>query len=385
MIHREIESELKRVSLEYPVVTVTGPRQAGKTTLCRMCFPDYGYANLEDPKTRLLAKDDYEGFFAKYPPPVVIDEIHRVPELLSAIQVKVDLARQKKGQYILTGSNQPLLQSGITQSLAGRTAVLRLLPLTFQELREAGITVPSLDELLLRGLMPELYVSPTMRPPEYYRYYVETYLERDIRQLQQIKHLDEFQRFLRLLAGRVGQVVNMSSLSNEIGISSTTLNGWLSILEASYLILRLPPYFSNRSKQLIKNPKIYFSETGIVSYLLGIEDAEQMSRDPLRGNLFENLIVTEAYKKRYNANRTPRLFFLRTVKGFEIDLIQEEGRQLIPMEIKSAMSYLPAFARNLRHFCDETPNAISPTVIYSGEDYPSFDGVCCKNYLTAFG
>jgi len=384
MIHRAMEDELRRLASEYPVVTITGPRQAGKTTLCKMCFPGYGYANLEDPKTRLLATEDYEGFLAKYPCPVVIDEIQRVPDLLSAIQVKVDSSRHLNGQFILTGSNQPLLQSNITQSLAGRTAILRLLPLTLQEMRASGLPIPSTDELLLRGFMPDLYLSMKRRPSDYYRYYVETYLERDIRQLQQIRHIDEFHRFIRLLAARVGQVVNLSSLSNEVGISSTMLSGWLSTLEASYLILRLPPYFSNRSKQLVKNPKIYFSEVGLASHLLGIEDASQMSRDPLRGSLFENLVVVEAYKKRLNANRDPRLFFLRTAKGFEIDLIQESGRQLVPMEIKSSMTYLPAFARNLKAFCAETPDAIDPAVIYAGEDLPSFDGIKCLNYLTAF-
>lgn len=240
--------------------------------------------------------------------------------------------------------------------------------------------IKDVDELLYRGFMPELYRAKTREPRIFYRDYLETYIEKDLRQMIKIKDLNAFIRFLKLLAGRVGQIVNMSGLSGEVGVSSTTLSEWMSVLEASFVIFRLPPYFSNVSKQIIKSPKIYFTEPGLICYLLGINDKEQVTRDPLRGQIFENMVVVEALKARYNENLEPNLFYMRTGKGVEVDLIIEEGRNLYPYEIKSAMTPISDFAKNINVFCSAEENAKNPTIIYSGEESPSFYGVKYLNF-----
>lgn len=381
MIKRKIETELKDLITQVPVLTVTGPRQAGKTTLVKGLFSDYTYVNLEDTKNRALAKDDYEGFFAKFKEPMIIDEIQRVPELLSAIQVRVDENRDLNGRFILTGSHQPKLREGIAQSLAGRTSIVTLLPLSMEELAENNISDLAVNRLLLYGFMPELYKGKSVRKPHvYYRDYLETYIEKDVRLMKDIKSLDKFIRFLTLLAGRTGQVLNLSSLSGEIGISSTTLSEWLSILIASNIIFELKPYFTNLSKRQTKSPKIYFTEVGLASYLLGLEETEQIDRDPLRGQLFENLVVCEALKCRLNRNSEPNLFFVRTEKGVEIDMLFKSGRSLTPFEIKSAMTPIVGFSKNLNAFCNAEPTSTGKNVIYSGEYYPSFHGTRYINY-----
>ena len=300
MIKRDISENLISLSRQVPVVTIIGPRQSGKTTLVKECFPEYTYVNLEDPITRMFAKEDYKSFFETYKEPLIIDEVQRVPELLSAIQVIVDSDRENNGRFILTGSHQPSLQEGIAQSLAGRTSITTLLPLSMKELDQDGqLESLSIDDLLIKGFMPELYKKVSREPLTYYRDYLNTYVEKDLREMLEIKNLDKFLRFLTLLAARVGQVVNLSALSGEVGVSSTTLSEWLSVLEASYIVYRLKPFFSNITKQQIKSPKIYFTEVGLAVYLLGIETENQANRDPLRGNLFENLIVSEVLKSRF--------------------------------------------------------------------------------------
>ena len=325
----------------------------------------------------------YKNFISPDPSgePLIIDEVQRVPELLSAIQVRVDENRDLNGRFILTGSHQPMLREGIAQSLAGRTSIVALYPLSIEELLEDGCTALNINHLLLYGLMPELYKGKNTRKPYiYYRDYLQTYIEKDVRQMKAIKDLDKFLRFLTLLAGRVGQVVNLSMLSGEVGVSSTTLGEWLSVLSASNIIFELQPYFSNISKRQIKSPKIYFSEVGLCSYLLGLEEEEQVDRDPLRGQLFENMVVAEAVKARLNKNREPDLYFVRTEKGVEIDLVYKAGRNLIPFEIKSSMTPNSTFSRNLKAFCDAEPTSMQPTIIYSGEEYPLFYGVRYINY-----
>ena len=367
MILRQIAQELAATANEFPVVTIIGPRQAGKTTLARMQFPDHTYANLEAPDIRMLAISDPHAFFSQFPPPVIIDEIQRVPELLSTIQVLADSSPQR-GQYILTGSHQLRLQEAVAQSLAGRTALLRLLPLSISELKATGIT-HTRDEFIYQGFMPRLY-NEKIDPTRLYRNYCQTYIERDIRQMINLRSLTDFENFTRLLAGRVGQILNLSSLSNDVGVSSTTLKEWLSVLEASHTIFRLNPYFENFGKRIIKSPKIYFTEVGLASYLLGIESPVLAARDPLIGNLFENMVVIEALKARLNAGKEPELYFYRDNKGNEVDLLFRQNRQLIPIEIKSAMTFNPEFAKGIAQFQKIASSAQTGHIIYAGNLTP---------------
>ena len=360
---------------EYFSVSIFGPRQCGKTTLAKNLFPSFSYANLEDMNVRSLAKNDPEEFFTRFPEPVIIDEIQRVPELLSTVQVRID-KNQKKGQYLITGSQQISLKSSITQSLAGRTAIVQMLPLSISELYSANIKLDR-DSQLVSGFMPFLYAESGHSPFEYYKNYVNTYLERDIVQIAAVHDLIRFEKFMRLLAGRVGQLVNNSALATEVGVSSTTIGSWLSILEASHVIYTLKPWFKNRNSQVVKTPKIYFCDTGLVSYLLGIETPEQMIRDPLLGNIFENFVVIEALKTRLNLGLEPNLYFFRNSNGFEIDLILQEQNKLKLFEIKSGKSLNDEFCRNMKNFSakyneDIVSDSTKGTVIYSGETYESY-------------
>jgi len=360
---------------EYFSVSIFGPRQCGKTTLAKNLFPSFSYANLEDMNVRSLAKNDPEEFFTRFPEPVIIDEIQRVPELLSTVQVRID-KNQKKGQYLITGSQQISLKSSITQSLAGRTAIVQMLPLSISELYSANIKLDR-DSQLISGFMPFLYAESGHSPFEYYKNYVNTYLERDIVQIAAVHDLIRFEKFMRLLAGRVGQLVNNSALATEVGVSSTTIGSWLSILEASHVIYTLKPWFKNRNSQVVKTPKIYFCDTGLVSYLLGIETPEQMIRDPLLGNIFENFVVIEALKTRLNLGLEPNLYFFRNSNGLEIDLILQEQNKLKLFEIKSGKSLNDEFCRNMKNFSakyneDIVSDSTKGTVIYSGETYESY-------------
>lgn len=360
---------------EYFSVSIFGPRQCGKTTLAKNLFPSFSYANLEDMNVRSLAKNDPEEFFTRFPEPVIIDEIQRVPELLSTVQVRID-KNQKKGQYLITGSQQISLKSSITQSLAGRTAIVQMLPLSISELYSANIKLDR-DSQLISGFMPFLYAESGHSPFEYYKNYVNTYLERDIVQIAAVHDLIRFEKFMRLLAGRVGQLVNNSILATEVGVSSTTIGSWLSILEASHVIYTLKPWFKNRNSQVVKTPKIYFCDTGLVSYLLGIETPEQMIRDPLLGNIFENFVVIEALKTRLNLGLEQNLYFFRNSNGLEIDLILQEQNKLKLFEIKSGKSLNDEFCRNMKNFSAKyNENIVSDstkgTVIYSGETYESY-------------
>lgn len=360
---------------EYFSVSIFGPRQCGKTTLAKTLFPSFSYANLEDMNVRSLAKNDPEEFFTRFPEPVIIDEIQRVPELLSTVQVRID-KNQKKGQYLITGSQQISLKYSISQSLAGRTAIVQMLPLSISELYSANIKLDR-DSQLVSGFMPFLYAESGHSPFEYYKNYVNTYLERDIVQIAAVHDLIRFEKFMRLLAGRVGQLVNNSALATEVGVSSTTIGSWLSILEASHVIYTLKPWFKNRNSQVVKTPKIYFCDTGLVSYLLGIETPEQMIRDPLLGNIFENFVVIEALKTRLNLGLEPNLYFFRNSNGLEIDLILQEQNKLKLFEIKSGKSLNDEFCRDMKNFSakyneDIVSDSTKGTVIYSGETYESY-------------
>lgn len=369
MIPRKIENSLREALDEYPVVTIFGPRQSGKTTLAKSCCPGFGYVNLEEQEESELAAADPKAFFLRHPAPVVIDEIQRVPSLVSQIQVAVDADRARCGRFVLTGSHQTALAEAVDESLAGRTAILELLPLSLDELGDGKRAAT--DELLFRGFMPELHAA-RKNPARYYRNYLRTYVERDVRRLVNVRDLILFERFVALLAGRIGQTVNFSSLAGETGVSSATVSSWLSVLEASFLVYRLKPWFTNVSKRFVKSPKIYFAETGLAAHLLGIRTPAQLATHPLRGALFENMCVMDVRKRFLNAGEDAPLSFLRTEKGFEIDLLIHEASGIRPVEIKSAMTFNRNLVRNLEAFAREEPAASSPVLLYDGSPIPSF-------------
>ncbi len=374
MIRRDINEHVLTLSQGYPVVTVTGPRQSGKTTLVRTLFPKYGYANLEIPDIRAEALRDPRGFLLQYPAPVILDEIQNAPLLLSYIQAEVDES-QGKGMYVLTGSHQPELQAAITQSLAGRTGMAELLPLSIAEWKSEGMSKHR-DQWILDGFMPRL-VDGHIEATQLYRDYFRTYVERDARQLINLRDLHAFETFVRLLAGRVGQVLNLSALAGDVGVSSVTLRQWLSALEASYVVVLLQPYFRNFGKRLIKSPKVYFIETGLAAYLLGLRTAEQVARDPLLGSLFENMVVIEMLKTRLNTGKDPDLYYFRDSQGLEVDLLLASARDLYPFEIKAAFTPNDNLCRNVKKFAELSKEAKRPCVIYSGrtiqsETFPSF-------------
>jgi predicted AAA+ superfamily ATPase len=370
MIKRAIQKELSVVSKEYAVVTISGPRQSGKTTLAKMQFPNHTYCNLEHPDTRRLAERDPNAFFEQFPAPMIIDEVQRVPELLSYIQIKAD-ETSKRGQYILTGSHQLALHEAISQSLAGRTALLELLPLSIEELSAAGIE-RSRDEYIFQGFYPRIYAE-MIDPQTLYRNYFRTYVERDVRQILNIKDLNLFEQFIHLLAGRTGQVINFHSIGNDLGVSGKTLKEWLSVLEASFVVFRLPSYFNNFGKRIVKSPKIYFTDTGFLCYLLGIEKPEQVMRDPAFGSLFENLVVIEALKAQTNQGKRPHLYFFRDNNRHEVDLVFNKGRKLFPIEIKASMTWNPDFLKGIHYFKRTVPYAEKGIVIYSGDLQPNLE------------
>lgn len=378
MIPRHLQDELQIQLSEYPIVTILGPRQAGKTTLVRSALSDYKYVNLENPEIRQFATDDPKAFLNQHPGRTIFDEIQRTPHLLSYLQEIVD-EDKVKGQFVLTGSHQLQLREAVTQSLAGRTGILHLLPLSIAELHEAQIDLGEPSDYLFQGFMPRIY-DQQQRPHNAYANYFQTYVERDVRQLIKLKDVVLFEKFMKLLAGRVGQIINYQSLSNDVGVDGMTIKAWLSILEASYVIFRLPPYFENFGKRVIKTPKIYFTDTGLLCYLLGIERVEQVGRDPLIGNLFENLVVLEALKARYNRGLTPNLYFYRDNQGLEIDLLHKQGSEITGIEIKSASTWNASFKKTLQQF-DQKINPLSKrVVVYSGNAIEFSDGVQALSY-----
>ncbi len=382
MYRREIEVELKSLKKMYPVVTVIGPRQSGKTTLVRHAFPEMQYTSLEDPDVRRLAQADARGFLEQFPKGAILDEIQRVPELLSYIQTLVD-RENTHGMFILTGSHQMELHEAISQSLAGRTALLTLLPMSLHELSSAGIEI-SLDEALLKGGYPRIF-KDQLDPIKAYRNYFQTYVERDLRQLINVKDLTQFDRFVRICAGRVGQILNLEEIGGEVGISSHTVKEWISILEASFIVVRLHPYFENFGKRLIKSPKLFFVDVGLAAYLLGIENITQMSRDPLRGHLMENLVILELMKERFNQGLDPQLYYYRDVQKNEIDVIFKAGHQLIPIEIKSSKTFHSEFLAKLKFFQnlvdDRAPKGY---LIYAGSQEQKIHSIELLNYRNAY-
>ena len=378
MIARNIQNRLLSLWKRYPVVTVTGPRQSGKTTLVKATFPDFGYVNLESPDIRQIAETDANSFLRAFPPPLIIDEVQRVPQLMSYIQAAVDVSGQN-GLYLLTGSHQPRLNAEVSQSLAGRVGLLRLLPLSLRELLGASIEMKR-DEYLLKGFMPRGYTND-IEPATLFSDYFSTYIERDVRQIINLKNLNAFEIFIKLLAGRIGQLVSLSSLSNDVGVSAATISEWLSVLEASFIIFRLPCYYENFGKRLIKSQKLYFTEVGLATWLLGIRNSEQVARDPLFGGLFENMAVVEALKTRLNEGFDPELYFFRDSSGFEVDLIFRKSHDhLVPIEIKGGMTWNAEFSVRIGKIRKLSPKFQNGFVIYGGELTPEINGARFLNF-----
>lgn len=365
MISRVITTELLDSANEYPVVTISGPRQSGKTTLVRTSFPGKPYYSMEDPDIRLAAEMDPRGFLKQIPNGAIVDEIQRLPVLLSYIQGIVDRERQP-GMFILTGSHQPDLHQAVSQSLAGRTAILTLLPFSLAEMSHYYKNVKPYD-LITSGAFPRLH-EEKLSQDRFFNGYLQTYVERDVRALINLKDLSRFQQFLRLLAGRVGQILNYTSLSNDIGVSSTTIKSWISVLKASYVVFELQPFFENIRKRVVKSPKLYFTDTGLAAFLLGIHTPEQASRDPLRGGLYENLLILEILKFGFNRGTRPELYFFRDSHGNEVDLLIRKHGRFFPVEIKSSATFSSDFLKGIEYFrrligesCD------SGAVLYNGD------------------
>lgn len=371
LIHRDMESSLAEALRYLPTVTITGPRQSGKTTLCRTYLSDMPYVNLEDYSTLDIIQNDPKGFIARYPNGVIIDEAQRWPPIFSYLQVAVDEDRICGGsrRFVVSGSSNFALLEKVTQSMAGRTAVLTLLPLTISEILSKYADV-STDELILRGGFPAMWGTDLRGVDIMMSSYLSTYIERDLRSLLNIKDLHAFQIFLRLCAGRIGQEFNASSMAVEVGVSVATIKSWLSILEASYVVHLLQPYYRNIGKQLTKSPKLYFCDCGLASWLLGIRTIDQMALHPLRGNLFENMIVNDLIKYDLNRGSSVRYFFYRDKSKREVDLLRTlPDGNIQAFEIKSGKTYSPQYAKHLVFLRDLLgEQVVTTTVIYDGDE-----------------
>lgn len=376
-IPRIMGSAIKEAAQYFPVITLTGPRQSGKSTLLRHLYADIPYFSMEDPDIRMTVKNDPKGFLSQFPDGVIIDEVQNVPELLSYIQGIVD--NDPKRKFFLTGSSQFGLLRSVSQSLAGRSAVFELLPLSLSEIASED-NGDSVDEILYRGFYPAVWSGKNI-PKLLYPNYVKTYIERDVRDLLAIKDLDLFQRFVRLCAARIGSIFNASELSNELGVSVNTVNSWVSVLQASYLIYLLPPFFTNTRKRLTKSPKIYFTDCGLAAYLLDIDSPPTLNRDKMRGHLFENMVIMDFLKDAYNAGRNGGLYFYRDSNGNEVDLLIKNGSEYDCYEIKSASTFHPDFIKGLKSFEKAFPGMTQKaTLIYSGDEMPEFNGISIHNY-----
>ena len=367
MIKRAISGTILDMASKFPVVTLTGPRQSGKSTLLKSCFADYKYVSLEDPDIRQLAENDPRGFLKNCGTKCIIDEAQRVPDLFSYLQTIVD-SRDECGQFILSGSHNFLLMERISQSLAGRTSVLKLFPFSIAELQATNILPNDLDEVLLKGCYPRLY-DKKITAKEYFTSYLQTYVERDVRLLRNIIDMTAFKRFLKLCAANVGSVLNVASLAKDAGISVVTANSWISILEASFVLLRLPPYYKNFSKRVIKSSKIYFCDTGLLCNLLNIFNREQLQESNLRGAIFENLIVIELMKAALFKGEEPQLYFWRDTNQNEVDLLRETDGKVEAIEIKSGETKNQKFYDGLKKFSEVSGISLSDTkVVYGGSD-----------------
>jgi predicted AAA+ superfamily ATPase len=364
LLTRTAEKELRTLAGQFKAVAVVGPRQSGKTTLVRMAFPDKAYVSLENPDTRRFAIEDPRGFIAGYPDGAILDEIQRTPDIFSYLQQVLD-ENKGNGRFIITGSNNFLLQENISQSLAGRVGYLYLLPLSINELPKHKFSV---NEQIHKGFYPAIYdKNGQTEVGKYYLNYIRTYIERDVRLIRNVTDLYTFERFLRLCAGRTGQLLNMNSLAVETGVDNKTIGAWLSVLEASFVVFRLQPYHKNYNKRIVKMPKLYFYDTGVASALLGIENPDQLALHPFRGGLFENMIIVDFLKSRYNKGKPNNLYFWRDSLGTEIDLLVEKANSLLPIEIKSGQTITDDYFKSMSAWL-RISGMEKGWVIYAGDE-----------------
>ncbi len=374
MIDRNLRSELQRCATEYPVVTITGPRQSGKTTLARSAFPDRDYVNFERPDQRALFDDDPRGFLAAHDRGAVFDEVQWVPEICSWLQDLVD-RDPAPGRFILTGSQHFGLTGQVAQSLAGRTAVLELLPFSADELAAGGFLADDLDTVLWAGSYPPIH-DRGLRSDRWYADYIATYLERDLHRLSAVHDLSLFQRFLRLAAGSVGQLLRASRLAGDVGVDQKTIERWFSLLEASYLAVRLQPFLTNVRKRLTRSPKVYFFDTGLVCHLLGITSAQQLETHPLRGAVFENWVAAELLKQAHNTGRRPQVCFWRTYDGQEIDFVRQDGNVIELIECKAGQTVHPRFLASIKRVAGLLgDHEIRGRLVYGGEEAMDLGGI----------
>lgn len=364
-VERVLGAKLTAVATQFPIITLTGPRQSGKTSLVRAVFPTKPYVSLEEPDIRQIALTDPRGFLSNFPQGAILDEIQHVPELFSYIQTIVD--QEREVQFVLTGSSNFLLLEKVSQTLAGRAIILQLLPFSLHELEQAGYEFASYEQIIFTGQYPRIY-DRNLAPTDFYPSYIQTYVERDVRLIKNITDLNAFIQFSQLCAGRVGQLLNYTSLANDAGISPNTAKTWLSVLEAAYVVYRLYPYHKNFSKRLTKSPKLYFYDTGLACSLLGIREAEQVNIHFLRGALFENLVINEFMKRALHQGQRPQLYFWQDNKGREIDCLWERAGSLVAVEIKSGKTAVSDYFDNLRYW--QSLSAVPETagyVVYGGE------------------
>jgi predicted AAA+ superfamily ATPase len=366
MIPRTAQATLLRLAKGFPILAISGPRQTGKTTLARATFPGKPYLSLEDPDLRVLAEEDPRGLLSRYPAGAILDEVQRVPSILSYLQTRVD-ADPQPGTFVLTGSQQLDLSSALTQSLAGRVGLLNLLPFSTGELQTANRVPGTLDELLWRGLYPPLYDRDST-PGDWYASYVTTFVERDLRQILAVRDLSAFQRFVRMCSARIGQLLNLSSLAADCGITHHTAGAWLSALEASHLVFLVRPHHHNFNKRLVKTPKLYFNDTGLASWLLGIRDTDQMAFHASRGALFENWVCLEFLKNRLHHGLPADIYFWRDSAGLEVDFLHEQDGLLHPIEVKSGQTLAADFFDGLQRWMGLSGgSAAEPWLVYGGD------------------
>ncbi len=365
MIKRTAEDRLRKLAKTFRSVAVIGPRQSGKTTLCRTVFPQKPYVSLENPDTLEFANADPRGFLGQFKNGAILDEIQKAPHLFSYLQQVLDETK-KKGLFILTGSNNFLLQSNISQSLSGRIAYVQLLPFSLQELRESKKMKAGYSWHILHGGYPEV-ITKKINPADWYAGYINTYIERDVRQLKNISNLSQFTKLLRLCAGRTGQVLNLTSLSNDCGIDQKTVAAWLSILQSSYVIYLLKPYHGNFNKRIIKTPKLYFYDTGVACSLLGISNAAQIATHTAKGPLFENLVVSELLKERFNTGEADNLFYWRDKTGNEVDILIDKAGKLTAMELKAGETVSTDFFKGIEYFSALNTKTVQKIIVYGGK------------------
>jgi len=374
---RSLKNAVLKASRGYPVVLIIGPRQSGKTTFVKDLFGNFYYTNLEDPEQRLIATEDPKRFLS-LADKMIIDEVQKKPDLLSYIQVLVDSDLKKR--FVLTGSQNLLLLEKVSQSLAGRVGIFTLLPFDWEELKKGGWAKKDVFSQVFYGSYPALY-KRKISPINWYADYITTYVERDVRDLLKVKDLNAFQRFLRLCAGRVGQILNLSSLATDLGVSVNTVKGWLSVLEASFLIFLLPPFYENIKKRIIKSPKLYFYDTGIVCRLLGIRSIEELKLHPLFGNIFENFCAAEIKKQNFHHNLNLDLFFIRDSSGREVDVVYKTTEATVGIEIKSSFTFSNRLISNLNYFESVFEKNFKKILIHAGEKEFNFKGVSVKNWM----